>query len=257
MTNSVWRRAALMAAALVAVPGAARAEGFIDVYAGRSSAEARSLTIRADEAQVNGAVVPADLRVRLFDVKTTKETLYGARAGYWFGRNVGVAVDVSTLDPDVRAQTLNATANLAFDETVFDEPVTIDAGERRTVTIPKVTVPTTATIAALAMVRLPLGGEGVAPSRRIAPYAFAGPVWLVTDPSLDGNLGLRAGGGVRVPVAGGIALFAEYRYTRGNADAVAGRVSGTVQGISARSGDIRVDIPIRNPSGVAGLSLSL
>lgn len=232
------------------MPGIAAAEGFVEAFAGRASAERRDFRLRANEARVNGAIVPAELRVRLFDVRSTREGIYGARAGYWFGRNIGGAIDISTLNPDVKRQRLAATANLRFDEAVFGEPVTIAPGDRVEVDIPRITVPTTATIAALAMVRLPV-------ARGVAPYAFAGPVWLITNSSLDGNLGMRAGGGVRVAIFGRLGLFAEYRYTHVNARAVAGRVTGSFGGTQARSGAIQVAVPVRNHSGVAGVSLRL
>ncbi len=189
-------------------------------------------------------------------MEPTRSTIYGGRVGHWFGRTFGLAVDVATLNPDVKRQTVTARANLQFDEQVFGEPVTIAPGEAVAVDLPRIGVPTTATIAALAMARVPVGATAERPGGRLAPYAFAGPVWLVTASSLDGNLGLRAGGGVRVALTRGLGLFAEYRYTRVNADAVAGRIGGRAQGTSATTGDIRADLDVRNHAAVGGVSLS-
>jgi len=111
-----------------------------------------------------------------------------------------------------------------------------------------VTVPTTATVAALAMVRLPRGG--------VEPYAFAGPVYLVTDSDLSGQWGLRAGGGIKLPISRSVALFGEYRYTDVSANAVAGRIGGSARGVSGDTGDIKVDLDVRNHSAVGGLSFS-
>lgn len=134
---------------------------------------------------------------------------------------------------------------------MFGERVTIAPGDAVSVAIPRVTVPTTASLAALAMIRLPPAGRA-----RISPYAFAGPAYLVTDSDLGGNWGLRAGGGVRVPLSSRLSLFGEYRYTRVAADAVAGRVGGRRDDVRASSGDIRVDLTVRNHSAVGGLGFT-
>ncbi|MET0270271.1 MAG: outer membrane beta-barrel protein [Sphingomonas sp.] len=191
--------------------------------------------------------MPAELNVAIDRVRPTNSTLYGARIGHWFGW-FGIAGDASTLDPDIKAQTVSATANLRFDESVFGEQVTINPGDRVAVDIQRVTVPTTATLSALAMVRLP--------ARRIEPYAFAGPTYLVTDTDIGGDWGLRAGAGVKVKLSRAIALFGEYRYTRVNATAVAGRIGGEARGNTGSTGDIDVDLKLRNHSAVGGISLS-
>lgn len=247
------KRLAFLAACLLATP--AGAETFVDVFAGRSTPETTPLRLTAGEARVNGQIVPATLRVDVARVEPSNSTIYGGRIGHWFGRTIGIAVDVATLSPDVKRQTVTARANLAFDESVFGERVTIAPGDAVSADIPRIGVPTTATIAALAMARLPIGATPDRPGGRAAPYAFAGPVWLITDSSLDGNLGLRAGGGVRLALTRSLGLFAEYRYTRVNADAVAGRIGGNAGGTRATTGDIRVDLTVRNHAGVGGVSL--
>lgn len=236
-------------AAAVAMGAAVPAQGqtFVDLFAGRSMPERTAATVTADEARINGTIVPATLRVRVESLEPTNSTIYGIRAGHWFDW-FGIAVDASTLDPDVKRQTIRATANLQFDEDLFGEEVTIAPGDLVSVDIPRVTVPTTATIAALAMVRLP--------GKSLEPYAFAGPAYLITDSDLSGNWGLRAGGGVKVPLSRRVALFGEYRYTRVSADAVAGRIGGETRGVSGDTGDIRVDLNVRNHSAVGGVSFS-
>jgi len=235
---------------LMAMVGSAtpvQAQTFVDLFAGRSMPERTPATIIADEARVNGVIVPATLRVEVQSLKPTGSTIYGIRAGHWFDW-FGVAVDAATLDPDVKRQTIRATANLQFDEDLFGEEVTIAPGNLVSVNIPRVTVPTTATIAALAMVRLP--------GKSVEPYAFGGPAYLVTDSDLSGNWGLRAGGGLKVPLSRRVALFGEYRYTRVSANAVAGRIGGTMRGMSGDTGDIRVDVNVRNHSAVGGVGFS-
>ena len=239
-----WIGAAVAALCASAPAGA---QTFVDVFAGRSMLERTPATLTADEARVNGQIVPAQLRVEVESLDTTNSTIYGVRAGHWFDW-LGIAVDASTLDPDVKRQTIRATASLRFDEEVFGEQVTINPGRLVSVDIPRVTVPTTATVAALAMVRLPRGG--------VEPYAFAGPVYLVTDGDLSGEWGLRAGGGIGLPVGRSVTLFGEYRYTDVSASAVAGRIGGGARGVSGTTGDIKVDLDVRNHSAVGGLSLS-
>jgi hypothetical protein len=237
----------LLMAIGVATAGPAQAQVFVDVFAGRSFPERTAATLTADEARVNDVIVPATLRVDVERLTPTRSTIYGGRIGYWFGV-LGVAFDAATLDPDVKRQTIRATANLRFDEEVFGERVTIDPGRSIAVDIPRVTVPTTATLAGLAMIRLPRGG--------VQPYAFAGPVYLITDSDMSGNWGLRAGGGAKLMLTRRLGLFGEYRYTRVAADAVAGRIGGSVRGIEGTTGDIRIDLNVRNHSAVGGLSYS-
>ena len=239
-----WIVAATVA---LCVSAPASAQTFVDVFAGRSMPERTPATLTADEARVNGQIVPAQLRIEVESLDPTNSATYGVRLGHWFDW-LGIAVDASTLDPDVKRQTIRATASLRFDEEVFGEQVTIDPGNLVSVDIPRVTVPTTATVAALAMVRLPRGA--------FEPYAFAGPVYLVTDNDLSGQWGLRAGGGIRLPVGRSVTLFGEYRYTDVSASAVAGRIGGGARGVSGTTGDIKVDLDVRNHSAVGGLSFS-
>jgi len=241
------RLLAALLALVVTTP--ASAQTFVDLFAGRSHPQRTDATLSADEARINDVIVPAQLRVEVEALEPTNSTIFGARLGHWFNW-FGVALDAATLDPDVKRQTIRATANLRFDEEVFGEVVTIDPGRSVSVDIPRVTVPTTATIAALAMVRVPLGG--------VQPYAFAGPVYLVTDSDLGGAWGTRAGGGLTVPLSTHVALFGEYRYTSvSDAHAVAGRVGGIARGVEGSTGDIRVELDVRNHSAVGGLRFTL
>lgn len=230
------------------------AQTFIEVFAGRSFPESTDISIVADEARVDGVRVPAALRIDLFDVEPTHENMFGGRLGHWF-RKFGVAIDISSLNPDVKAQRVAVTASVAFDESVFGERVVLAAGKSIIAPIPKIGVPTTITVAGLAMVRLPIGATINRPGGVITPYAFAGPAWLVTDNSLAGKFGIRAGGGLRLPITRGLGVFAEYRYTRvQSAKAIAGRIAGEA-GVRATTGDIRVELDLRNHTGAAGLSL--
>ncbi len=242
--------ATMALATLVATVTPASSQVFIDVFAGRSMPENTAATLQADEARVNDTVIPAQLRIDVERLRPTNSTIFGARLGYWSGA-VGIAVDASTLDPDVKRQTIRATGNLRFDDDVFGERVVIDPGQSVTVDIPRVTVPTTATFAALAMLRLPPN-----PGTRITPYAFAGPVYLVTDSDISGDWGLRAGAGLKLPLSRTVSLFGEYRYTDVSASAVAGKIGGDVLGARGTTGDIRVDLKVRNHSTVGGIGFT-
>jgi hypothetical protein len=247
MWNARAALAAMMMVSGAAVAGSADAQTFVDVFAGRAWPEKTAATLTADEARINGQIVPADLRVEIETLRPTRSDVYGARVGHWFGA-FGVSVDAATLDPDVKRQTIRATANLRLDERLFGEEVVIDPGRSVAVDIPRLTVPMTATIAALAMVRVPAGG--------IEPYAFAGPAYLITDSDIGGNWGLRAGGGAKLMLTRWLGVFAEYRYTRVAADAIAGRIGGEIAGQTGTTGDIRVDLNIRNHSAVGGVSFA-
>ncbi|SFP90688.1 outer membrane beta-barrel protein [Sphingomonas rubra] len=236
-------------ATLVAVGTAmpAQAQTFVDLFAGKSFPQRSATTLTAAEARINDTVIPAEVRVDVERLRLSNSTIFGARVGHWFDW-FGIAADASTLDPDVKRQTIRATANVRFDEEVFGEEVVIDPGRSVAVDIPRVTIPTTATFAALAMVRVPRGG--------VEPYAFAGPVYLVTDSDISGDWGVRAGGGAKLPIGRRVALFGEYRYTRVAASAVAGRVGGEARGVTGTTGDIRVDATLRNHSAVGGVSFA-
>ncbi|MBD8546724.1 outer membrane protein [Sphingomonas sp. CFBP 8760] len=234
--------------AAITIPTTASAQTFVDVFAARYPPERTAASITADEARINGAIVPAQLRVDVESLRPTKSTIFGLRVGHWFNW-FGVAIDAATLSPDLDRQTVRASANLRFDERVFGEQVTIDPGQSVAVDIPRLKVPTTATAAALAMVRIPRAG--------VQPYIFAGPAYLITDSDVSGYWGIRAGVGARLPLSRHIAMFAEYRYTGiGNAHAIAGRVTGSAGGISGSTGDIHVGLDMRNHSLAGGLNLT-
>ena len=236
----------LLAAGSLSQP--ASAQIFVDVFAGRSLPERTAASVTADQARINGEIIPAQLRVDVESLKPTQSTIFGLRVGHWFNW-FGVAVDAATLSPDLKRQTVRATANLRFDEQVFGEQVTVDPGRSVSVDIPRIGVPTTATIAAVAMVRVPRAG--------IQPYVFAGPAYLITDSDISGYWGVRAGAGAKLPLSDHIAVFAEYRYTGvSNAKAVAGQVAGSTRGVTGSTGDIRVGLDVRNHSLAGGLSFA-
>lgn len=237
----------VMASASVLTPNYASGQTFIDVFAGRARPERTPASITADQAKIDGTIIPARLRIDIESLKPTRSATVGVRIGRWKDW-IGVAVDVASLNPNVERQTIRATANLRFDQRVFGQPVVIDPGAMLKVDIPRVQVPTTAAIAALAMVRVP--------GHKIAPYALFGPAYLITDTSLSGSWGVQTGAGLRVGVAHRLSLFGEYRYTSvTGARTVAGRIDGSVGDISGTTGDIKVGVDLRNHSLVGGLGL--
>lgn len=240
------RIAALAGSLVLALP--AHAQVVVEAFGGLSSSDSRSAAIRTDDARVDGTLAATRIGVNIERLKLAPRPVYGVRLGYWAGM-IGVAVDAATLNPDVREQTITATTDRRFDQDVFGERVVIEPGYRVTVKLPRLTVPTTGGIAALAMVRLPRG--------RVRPYAFAGPTYVITDTDLSGAWGLRAGGGLRVALTRSLGVFGEYRYTRVNASAVAGRIDTSIAGISGDSGETRVDVKLRQHAMVGGISLHL
>lgn len=237
-------------AGLLGTATPASSQVYVDIFAGRSMPGGTAATLQADETQVNDKIIPVLLRVDVEAVKPTHSSIIGARVGYWLGA-IGIAADASTLGPDVKRQTIRATGNLGFDDDVFGERVVIDPGRSVSVDISRLTVPTTATFAALAMLRLP-------PTRltRVTPYVFAGPAYLVTASDFSGDWGIRAGAGLRLMLSRGVSLFGEYRYTKISASTVGGKIRGDTMGVRATTGDIRANFDVRDHSVAAGIGLT-
>jgi opacity protein-like surface antigen len=252
----IFRSYLAMAVMTAAFPSAAHAEVFVDVFAGKTWTTRTDLSLRAEQPTIDGTGVPVAVRVDVDGLEPRDSESFGARIGFWSGI-LGFALDGSTLDPTLQPGTVRASASAAFDETIFGRPVSIGTGEDVTVDLPELPLPTTMTLAALAMVRLPIGKSDRNRQGVIQPYGFAGPVWLVTNDRFDGKIGLRLGGGLKVPLGNNFALFGEYRYTAvDDADVKAGRLNAAANGVNASTGDIIGRIDIRTHAGVAGVSLS-
>ena len=249
-------RGAIFVSTLSVAPQAAHAEGFLDIFGGQSWTTRTDLNLRVENATVNGVSVPAEVQVDIEGLKPKNNPTVGARLGFWAGM-FGFAIDGSTLDPNLQSRTVRARANIDFDETIFGQPVSIGTGQDVRVSLPELPLPTTVTLAALAMVRLPIAQTNARKHGIIQPYGFAGPVWLVTNESFDGKIGLRAGAGAKLQLGRNLGLFGEYRYTAvDNADIKAGSFSGSVSGINASTGDIIGRIDIRTHTVVGGVSLT-
>lgn len=220
----------------------------MDLFTGTTVPNSGPVSVSADHARLDGNGVKAALDIRLDKVKLSGSTTTGVRAGYWHGA-VGMAFDLATFRSDVKLQRLRATANFQMDDDLFGERVKIDAGESVNASIPRIRLPTTATVALLAMVRLP--------RKQLEPYLFAGPAYLITTPGLSGSWGLRAGGGASMALSSNVAVFAEYRYTSIEADVIAGRLAGQRDGVSGDTGNIRVKTLLREHGIVAGLRVKL
>lgn len=227
---------------------------FIDAFAGKTWTTRTDLELQTDQVTVDQNNIPVDVSAEIRGLRPKNSTTYGGRIGFWAG-NIGFAIDGSTLNPDLRARTVTATANASFDE-IFDRPVSIDIGQDIEVDLPELPIPTTVTLAGLAMFRLPIGKTADRQRGVIEPYAFAGPVWLVTNERFDGKIGVRLGGGVKLPLGNNLAVFGEYRYTAvDDADVKAGTFRTTVDGITA-STDIIGRVNIRNHAAIGGVSFS-
>jgi opacity protein-like surface antigen len=195
----VW----LALAVLAAVPAAARAEGFFDIYFGAAFPENSDVDFHSDDPTINGdpAFTQAYPPNGHFNWETSASV--GMRGGYWFefeeipASFLGVALDLSYYN--------------AFEDTDFAE-VNIWA------------TPMTP----LLMLRLPLGYSEEFPGGRVQPYAAVGPGFTFTAAHADlSNLGiglddfedatfdvgLDARAGLAVQLSRRFALFGEYRYT--------------------------------------------
>lgn len=225
------------------------------MFAGRNWTTKTDLELRSHRAGVEGETVPERVSADVQGLRPDSTITFGGRIGLWSG-NLGIAIDGSTFDPDLKAGSVTATATTNFDE-IFGQQVSIRAGQNLQVDLPDLPVPTTVTLAGLAMIRLPVGKAPGREQGRIQPYAFAGPVWLVTNERFSGKIGLRLGGGVKLPLGRSFALFGEYRYTAvDNADVKAGQFVTNARDNSVNTSDIIGRINIRTHAGVAGMALS-
>jgi opacity protein-like surface antigen len=207
--NTSWTTTLVLSLALLALvlwPDPARAEWFLDAYAGRSMTERTDIRIR--DVSVAGVTV----RASLLDVEPEDSPLYGLRAGYWFGAlpEVGLGVDVFHFRPDIRRQRVIATA--AVSGRLFDEPISVTAAGP--VTIPSADLPAVV-VAADVLLRWRFLRSADIPHGRLQPYLTLGPAFLVTDPDDYGTtLGFKVAGGLAWQLLRHLAIFGEYRFTR-------------------------------------------
>jgi opacity protein-like surface antigen len=196
----------LAALVLALTPRAARAEWFLDAYAGWSMTERLDIDIR-------GFSVPGvRVRASLLDVEPEDSPLFGVRAGYWFGflPEVGLGLDVFYFQPDIRRQRVTATASVSG--RILDEPISVAAAGP--VRIPSADLPAVV-VAGDLLLRWRFLQTPDIPHGRLQPYLTLGPALLITDPDDYGTtLGLKVGGGLAWQLHRRLAVFAEYRFTR-------------------------------------------
>ena len=164
---------------------AAHAEGFVDVRLGAAMTESGTL-----EIGVGSSVTRS--RIRFEDSLST-----GVRGGYWIDPLpwLGVALDVSYFSPD------QENAVDPFD--IYVVP-----------------------FSALLMLRAPLLPDDDCPNGRLQPYGAIGPGLFLTIADEDfadftaasADIGLDVRGGLNIHLLRWLAIFAEYRYTRFDAD---------------------------------------
>jgi opacity protein-like surface antigen len=214
--------------ALVAVvlsPTGARAEWYLDAYAGFSSTQKTDVNISG--LSVSGTPVQASL----LDVKTEDSPILGLRFGYWFSflPEVGLGADIFYFQPDVPSQTVTATG--AVSGKILDEEITIGAaGPAR---LPSITIPAVV-FAADVMLRWRFLQTPDIPNGRLQPYITVGPAWMVTDPEDYGTtLGFKVGGGFTWQFHRHMAVFLEYRYTQFLVDDV--KIGGLKYGADVKS----------------------
>jgi opacity protein-like surface antigen len=198
-----WSLAVLV---LVLVPGVARAEWFLDTYAGWSN------TQRTDVDITGLSVAGVPVQATLFDVKSDNSLLLGIRGGYWFGflPEVGLGVDIFYFRADIPSQRVQASG--AVSGQIFEEDISVAvAGPAR---VPSANIPAVALGADL-LLRWRFLQTPEIPNGRLQPYITAGPAFLVTDPNDYGTtLGFKVAGGFAWQFHRHFAVFAEYRYTQ-------------------------------------------
>ena len=210
------RRTAVLLALLAA--GAARAEGFVDLYGGSAYSP------RSDMVFVIGSPSgPADHTFH--DVKWDRSSVSGARAGWWLEAVpwYGLGLDVFRFDANVPMQTV--------DTTIF--------GATAPATLQKIDVSVLAVALDLVRLRVPLFADAEYPRGRLQPYFTAGPAFfrvtmtnkgngeLTTDSASDTVLGYKIGGGLSWSLTKRVALFGELRYTHFHAEpALRGTITG-------------------------------
>jgi hypothetical protein len=143
-----------------------RAEAFIDVYAGGAfTSDARSDVVIPPQffnpVGPDPPDGPPNLLIRRTSVDTSFEDsiTYGMRAGYWFGKWAGLALDVFTFEPNLDAGDFTQDADVRV--------------------IP---------ISALLMLRWPLLASEEYPLGRLHPYIGGGPSLFLTKFEGDVNL---------------------------------------------------------------------
>jgi hypothetical protein len=191
----------LLLAALAALPAAARAEGFFDLYFGVGFPQDSDIHTDADDPTVKN-----DINY-LHEVDWDTTESLGLRGGYWFDQIepsfIGIALDLSLY----RAFEDSNFAELE----VWNTPMT-----------------------PLLMLRLPLGYSEEYPGGRVQPYIAVGPSFNLAfahaeiDEIFPSNpnyfayddfdttgfgVGFDGRAGLAVPIGHRFALFTEYRYT--------------------------------------------
>lgn len=177
---------AVALAAIVFGSYAARAEGFVDLYLGGAFTQ-------SDRLRFSGA--PPGVATGLTGrTEFDDSAVGGIRGGYWLDELpwVGVALDISGFSPEKQLPGNNADIGV----------------------IP---------IAALLMVRAPLGASDRVPGGHVMPYAAVGPAGFISVISLrlpgedfadaTADVGVDVHAGLKIRFVRWFGVFAEYRYT--------------------------------------------
>jgi hypothetical protein len=143
-----------------------QAEAFVDIYAGGAFTNSHRSDVIIPPQFFNPAgqdppVGPPNLMIRRTSVETSFDDsiTYGLRAGYWFGKWAGLALDIFTFEPKLDAQDFTQGADVRATP-----------------------------ISALLMLRWPLLASDEYPLGRLHPYIGGGPSLFLTE--FDGNVDL-------------------------------------------------------------------
>ena len=224
--------------AVFAIPHPIAAEWFADLYAGAGFPDADDHTNRARDF---------DLDVVVSDIAYKNSTVIGGRAGYWFDSLgfLGVGVDAShVFGPDIGAQTASFEACVPAGCLTGPQAV-----RRASLNVTSVGLDL--------LLRWPLLTSGAFPRGRLQPYVAVGPAVFIAhfrdtsnfSPSnqsdTDTVVGPKAAGGLAWHVTRHLAVFAEYRFTRFEAE----------WEFQSNFGRLEVSAPITTHAVLGGLSL--
>ncbi len=192
-------------ALLLAAPGLARAEWFIDPYLGAA------FTME-DDLDFSATAPGVTLDGKFRDLDFEDSLLLGIRGGYWFpsAPNIGIALDVFYFEPEIKSQTttLTSTAAVTVGDTLV---VAAGTGPANLGSLDVEVIGLSADF----MLRMKLSESPDFPNGQIQPYAFVGPALFFIDAEdeTDTNVGLKTGAGINWMFTKNFGLFVEYRFT--------------------------------------------
>ena len=155
-------------AGLILAAEPASAEWFADLYVGGGFTPSTNVSVATESIPIDDVSLPGlpvaidlpsvPLRLDLDDVGTDDFVAFGIRLGRWFEAvpDVGLALDVFHFAPEIRAQTVGATAAADLGPVIDDPPIDVVPGVSGPVRLPDIELSATAVVSFDVMLRRPL-----------------------------------------------------------------------------------------------------